>query len=205
MTGKRVWGIFWVGTGLLITLLAIVLAGFLIPWAPDTIRQVSLNIYSMFYWLIPLIILLFCAPLILDSSRRPSIDILFELKPTQARKLEITVINMGDVPFSFNRVQFYARGTRIAVPEDGKPRHLWFRTPGDTLDREMNVDAGCTVVRGVPVTIWTSGANIDEWLIYICEQAPDKSIHCTLFFKGTKMQAKSKQGLPSDFVKSCQK
>ena len=170
---------------------------------PDTIRQASLNIYSMLYWLIPLIMLLFFSPIILDSSRKPDIDILFE--PRGDGNLEIIVTNRGDVPFSFNRVQFYARRTRSAMPEDGKTRQLWFRKAGEVLDYEMRANAGCSVVRGIPLTIWTHKKDIDEWLTYIIEHAPNKSIYCRLFFKGTNMRAKSKQRLPSDFVRSCQK
>ena len=51
--------------------------------------------------------LLFFSPIILDSSRRPDIDILFELRGDG--NLEIIIKNRGDVPFSFNRVQFYAK------------------------------------------------------------------------------------------------
>jgi hypothetical protein len=50
--------------------------------------------------------LLFFSPIILDSSRRPDIDILFELRGDG--NLEIIIKNRCDVPFSFKRFQFYA-------------------------------------------------------------------------------------------------
>jgi len=91
------------------------------------------------------------------------------------------------------------------MPEDGKIRQLWFRKAGEEFDCEMRENAGCTVVRGIPLTIWTHKRDIDKWLSYISEKTPHKSIYCRLFFKGTNMQAKSKQGLPSDFVGTCKK
>ena len=203
MTSRIVRKILWVGIALLIILIVIVLAGFLIPSLPDTIRKAFLNIHSMFYWLIPLIMLLFFSPTILESSRKPDIDILFE--PRGDGDLRIVIINRGDVPFSFNRVQFYAGRTRIAVPEDGKTRQLWFQKAGEVSDYEMRGDAACAVARGIPLIFWTHKKDIDTWLSYISEKAPNKSIHCRLFFKGTNMKAESKRGLPSDFVGSCKK
>lgn len=106
MPSKTLRIIFGIGV-LLITRLVMDLTGVLFSSVPDAIRRASLNIYSMLYRLIPLVMLLFFSPIILYCSRRPDIDILFELRGDG--NLEIIIRNRGDVPFSFNRVQFYVK------------------------------------------------------------------------------------------------
>ena len=100
---------------------------------------------------------------------------------------------------------FMQEELELQCPKMGRPRQLWFQKAGEVSDYEMRGDAGCAVARGIPLIIWTHKKDIDTWLSYMSEKAPNKSIHCRLFFKGTNMKAESKRGLPSDFVGSCKK
>ena len=131
MTSRIVWKIFWVGIVLLIVLIAIALAGFSVPSLPDTIRKASLNIYSMFYWLIPLIMLLFFSPIILDSSSKPDIDILFE--PRGDGNLWIVITNRGDVLLALTESSFMQEELELQCPKMGRHGNYGSEKQGKSL------------------------------------------------------------------------
>ena len=65
----------------------------------------------------------------------------------------------------------------------------------------MRENAGCTVERGIPLTLWTHKGDIQQWIAYLKGEAPRKPIFCRLYFNGTHMVAKSRQALNEELVK----
>lgn len=197
-----------------ITGACLIFVALLVPWAilssdlqlPIWLQVLLKNIQTTYYWLIPVILIMFLQPVILDYTRRP--DINFRFTKRSDGNILIIITNRGATAFSFNRLQFYVRRfyrrrSGVASPADGKLRKWWFRKAGDTVDHEVNVEAGCTVERGIPLTIWTMRSDICEWLNGIKERVPGKAIFCRIYFDGTEVEAKSKQAVPGDIIESC--
>lgn len=187
-----------IGYVLILLILFLLLLGKLPLGLPVVFFLISDELLKISAWVIPLIFFLFFSPVILDYARKYDIKFLFENRGDD--NLNVTVINLGDTAFSFNRIQFFAGKSQIAQPDNGKLRALWFRKSGETTDFEMRENAGCTVKRGVPLIFWTHKRDIQNWLAHIREKAPKKRIYCRLYFGGTNMEVKSKQALEEKLI-----
>ena len=93
-----------IGAFLILLILSLLLLGKLPLRLPVVFTLVSDELLKIFAWVIPLIFILFFSPVILNYARKS--DIKFQFENRGDGNLLITVINLGDTVFSFNRIQF---------------------------------------------------------------------------------------------------
>ena len=187
---------------------------FILPDLPKGFVEFSADLQATFYWSIPLVILIFIAPYILEQSRRA--DIHFEFRHRDDDSILVVLVNKGDTPFSFNRLQFFvkqpwifrifSRNPRFATPEDGRIT-VEFQKPGMEIGFgnyiHPNWDAGLSITRGIPLTLLLEKQFCQDALKRIKTSARTEPIYLRLYFEDSPMKVDSKEELPSTFIDGC--
>lgn len=206
MTNRRIRITTIVGAGLIIFFLFPPLVCVLVPQIPTCISEFFLSFVNIYYWLIPLIMIIFWSPAVMYYSRSSDIHFSFELQQGGTSPkgtiydLAVTVVNKGDTAFTFNRVQFFIKGRNSIFPKDGKLQ-LWVYKPGE--EYQLNHYSGCVVERGIPVRLHIHQKKLLTDLERCQKEAPTSSIHLRIYFSGINdMKAESKQALLEDDIKS---
>jgi hypothetical protein len=214
MISRKVTAIFWSGIVLFIILILTAISRFVLPDLPEGFVNFSIQLQTTFYWSIPLVILIFLSPYILEQSRRA--DIHFRFRPRDDDSVLLVLVNKGDTPFSFNRMQFFTkqswlfrafmRKPKFLTPEHGRIG-VEFQKPnmehgfGNYI--YPNWDAGLSIERGTPVVLLLRKDFCQGELKSLRAKTKKKPIHLRLYFEDSPMKVDSKEKLPDKFVESC--
>lgn len=143
-------------------------------------------------WMIPLVIILFIAPLV------PFIlsgwDIHFFFQP-DGNKLTVTITNSGTTPFNFNRVRFasgkkyWIFGKREFYPQKGMSDEEVVYHGADTPSQTLHQHIGCTLSKGTPITVIVRGQEVVEHLKHF--EKTKKKVYLCLCYYGTDQRAYS--------------
>jgi len=181
---------------LLITGISIVGFIFALPlfWPVDAVWY-----YSNLNWLIPLTIVIFIAPTV--SLILGYWDVHFSF---QDRHDNLTAIisNYGTNPYNFNRVQFSSNkkygilGKREFYPKSGLSDENVVFHGADTLSQTLHQHIGCTLKKGLPITLVVRGRQVPENLRHFQKNS---KIYLSLYYEGTKQRVYS-QRIPPKIV-----
>ena len=151
-------------------------------------------------WLIPLIIVLFwepVVPLLLSNW-----DIHFYFQEISDGNLVVIVSNLGTTPFAFNRLQF-SSGKKYRIlckrefyPQSGLSDENIVFHGADTLSQTLGQHIGCTLKKGLPITLVIRGHQVPENLRHFKENS---KVYLSLYYEGTKQRVYS-QRIPSEIV-----
>jgi len=123
--------------------------------------------YHNLNWMIPLTIIVFVAPMV--PFFLSDWDIHFYFRP-EGKTLRVTLTNVGTVPFNFNRVQFVSGkkywicGSREFYPKMGMSDEDVVFHGADTFSQTLHQHVGCTLKKGMPITVILRGPKIAECL-----------------------------------------
>ena len=157
--------------------------------------------YQNLNWLIPLVIIVFIAPMV--PFFLSDWDIRFDFE-VAGKELVVTLTNAGTTPFNFNRVQFasgrkyWGFGKRQFYPQRGIFDKDVELHGADTPSRKLHEHIGCTLTKGMPITVTLRGPQIAEYLRHF-EKSKEKVYMCLQYHK-TDQRARS-QRIPVKFVK----
>lgn len=161
--------------------------------------------FSNLNWLIPLVVILFIAPLV--PFILSNWDIHFYFQEISDGNLVVIVSNHGTTPFAFNRVQFSSGkkyricGKRELYPESGLPDQNVSFYGVDTLTQGLHKDTVCTLKKGVPVTLVVG---IHQCLEYLRHFKENSKIYLSLYYEGTKQRVYSQRIRPEIVMKMIQ-
>ena len=150
-------------------------------------------------WLIPLIIVLFWAPvvpLILSNW-----DIHFYFRSI-SNDLIVIIANYGNTPFNFNRIEFASAkryglvGKKEFYPDYGLCQEDVNIPSNDTSFQELHEHRGYTLRRGLPITLTIRNCKAPENL---CKYKKNTRVYLSLYYEGTKQRVYS-QRIPQEIV-----
>jgi len=178
--------------------IVILIAIFMLPavWPVDAELY-----YHNLNWLIPLTVILFVAPMV--PFFLSDWDIHFHFIP-EGKTLSVTLRNIGTVPFNFNRVQFVSGkkywicGKREFCPQVGMSDEMVEFHGADTLSQTLHQHIGCTLKKGMPITVTVRGSKLAECLRNF--EKSKKKVYVCLYYHETDQRAYSQQ-IPVEFVK----
>jgi len=157
--------------------------------------------YQNLNWLIPLIIIVFIAPMVPFFLSDWDIHFDFEVHD---KGFVVTLTNAGTTSFNFSRVQFvsgkkyWVFGKRQFYPQKGIfDKDVEFHG-ADTPSQLLHEHIGCTLTKGMPITVTLRGPKIAEYLRHF-EKSKGKVYMC-LHYHETDQRACS-QRIPVEFVK----
>lgn len=189
------------------------------------------NLQNTYYWLMPLLFIIFLQPVVQDYTRRP--DVHFTFRARDESELLVTMVNRGDTPFTFNRLQFFITKPRLSysqwtfsigkcvfspkTPRFSLPERRVYEPKDGQLDVRYqgpdmvtfcesyvstNLDASLSVRRGLPIGLLLSRESVESSLSDLRKEDPGIQVFLKAYFDTTDMKAESKQALPEDFIKS---
>lgn len=150
--------------------------------------------YRNLNWLIPLVIIMFIVPMVPFFLSDWDIHFGFEVDNKQ---LVFTLRNTGTTPFNFNRVQFtsgkryWCLSKERLYPPQGMFGSDVQLHGADTPQRSLNRHTGCTLAKGMPITVILIGSEIPEYLRYF-EKSKYK-VYIYLYYSETKQRACSQR------------
>ena len=152
-------------------------------------------------WLIPLIIVLFWAPVVPLILSNWDIHFGFEYKDSN---LITTISNYGTTPFGFNRIRFASGrkyrifGKREFLSQEGILTEAVKIYNADTSTVKVEGYRGCTLRKGLPVTLQILNHQVPKCL----RNFKDNSrVYLSLYWKGNKQRVYS-QRIQPEIIKS---
>jgi hypothetical protein len=151
-------------------------------------------------WMIPLTVVVFIAPIV--PFILSNWDIHFDFQEISDGNLVVIVSNHGTTPFAFNRLQYSSGkkyrilGKREFYPQSGLYGADVSFVGTDTDTQRLHQDRGCTLKKGLPITLVVGRHQAPEYLRHLKENS---KIYLSLYYEGTKQRVYS-QRIPPEIV-----
>ncbi len=155
--------------------------------------------FSNLNWMIPLVIIIFIAPIV--PFILSSWDIHFSFRDI-GTDLIVIISNYGNIPFNFNRIQFAsAKKYGLVGKREFHPYYGIYDNDVEILQAEttfwkLDEHMGCTLKKGLPITLVVRGPQVPENLRHFQKNC---EVYLSLYYEGTKQRVYS-QCIPPEIV-----
>lgn len=155
--------------------------------------------FSNLNWMIPLVIIVLIVPIVPFILNNWDIHFSFQHRD---HNLIAIISNYGTSPYNFNRIQFSSDkkyrilGKREFYPKSGLSDENVVFHGADTPSQTLHQHIGCTLQKGLPITLVVRGRQVPENLRHFEENS---KVYLSLYYEGTKQRVYS-QRIPPEIV-----